>query len=456
MKCRKCKKKSFKNGVLALNKADSGERMDNPDFKKDFSFLLNIFCLGAAILFLCCQVSMAASVTLTWNRNQEPDIAGYKIYYGTSSHNYSESTTINDTATSPAKISHTVSGLGEGITYYFAVKAFDLAGQFSDYSSEVSVAIPSSGGGGGSNGGSGSVDYCSSQGGSQKYEWISQVGMGGFSKSSGASSYSDFTNEVVTLSPGKTVSVSLKPGFSGKAYTEYWRVWIDYNRDGDFSDPGELVFSGAGRSTVTGTFKVPGTASGTTRMRVTMTYKAYASPCGTVKYGEVEDYTVSFGSSSVTPPPEVNNGGGGSNGGSGSVDYCSSQGGSQKYEWISQVGIGSFFKGSGASSYSDFTGEVVFLSPGETVSVSLKPGFSGKAYIEYWRVWIDYNRDGDFSDPGELVFSGAGKSTVTGTFKVPGTASGTTRMRVTMTYKSYASPCGTVKYGEVEDYTVEF
>ena len=115
--------------------------------KKINLFPLNLFGLIVFFsLFLMPQMLLAASVTLTWDRNQEPDIAGYKIFYGTSSHNYTDSTTINDTATSPPQISHTIDGLSEGMTYYFAVKAFDLAGQYSDFSSEISAAIPSSGG----------------------------------------------------------------------------------------------------------------------------------------------------------------------------------------------------------------------------------------------------------------------------------------------------------------------
>ncbi len=426
--------------------------------KKIFNLPKNIkLFIIAALVFLAgwmgiADVALAAKVTLSWQRNQEPDIAGYKIYYGTKSHSYTNSLTINDTAKTPIQISHAVTGLSEGKTYYFAVKAFDLAHQFSDFSKEVSVHIPVSGGGSGSGGGTGggSVNYCSSQGGSQKYEWISRVQVGSFVNSSGATGYGNFTSKTISLSAGQSVVLRLTPGFSGKAYNEYWRVWIDYNRDGDFNDAGELVYSGRGTGAISGSFKVPGSASGVARMRVSMQYKSYpSSSCGTVKYGEVEDYTVSFGSS----------GGSGSGGGTGggSVNYCSSQGGSQKYEWISRVQVGSFVNSSGATGYGNFTSKTISLSAGQSVVLRLTPGFSGKAYNEYWRVWIDYNRDGDFNDAGELVYSGRGTGAISGSFKVPGSASGVARMRVSMQYKSYpSSSCGTVKYGEVEDYTVSF
>ena len=159
----------------------------------------------------------------------------------------------------------------------------------------ASYRISKSGGSnGGGSGGGGSVSYCSSSGGSQNYEWISGVGIGGFSNSSGASKYSDFTSKTVSLSAGQSASVHLTPGFSGKSYDEYWRVWIDYNKDGDFNDSGELVYQGHGAGAIYGSFTVASGASGSTRMRISMQYKSYPSYCGSFKYGEVEDYTVVF------------------------------------------------------------------------------------------------------------------------------------------------------------------
>ncbi len=104
------------------------------------------------LLFSLCLILMmpvvvwSASVTMTWNRNQEPDIAGYKIYYGTQSGQYNNSITVLDSATQPLQRSYTVPNLSEGITYYFALKTFDQAGQTSNYSVEASQTIPGSGG----------------------------------------------------------------------------------------------------------------------------------------------------------------------------------------------------------------------------------------------------------------------------------------------------------------------
>jgi len=106
------------------------------------SFGLMPFLFSLCLISIFPAIAQAASVTLTWDRNQEPDIAGYKIFYGTQSGQYNNSITVYDSATQPLQCSHTVAGLSEGTTYYFALKAFDLAGQESAYSDEISMSIP--------------------------------------------------------------------------------------------------------------------------------------------------------------------------------------------------------------------------------------------------------------------------------------------------------------------------
>nr|MDJ0794125.1 GEVED domain-containing protein [Woeseiaceae bacterium] len=136
------------------------------------------------------------------------------------------------------------------------------------------------------------ISYCDSSGGDQTYEYISRVQVGDLDNSSTASSYSDFTNLTASLTAGANASVTLTPGFNGDSYAEFWRIWIDYDGNGDFGDPGELVFSGSGSAAVTGSFVVPASASGATRMRVSMQYQSFANPCQAFGFGEVEDYSV--------------------------------------------------------------------------------------------------------------------------------------------------------------------
>ena len=76
----------------------------------------------------------AADVRLAWNASPEPDIAGYKIYYGTASRVYDWSIDAKKVTT------FTVSGLADGRTYYFAVTAYDTSNLESTYSNEVSTS----------------------------------------------------------------------------------------------------------------------------------------------------------------------------------------------------------------------------------------------------------------------------------------------------------------------------
>jgi PKD repeat protein len=148
------------------------------------------------------------------------------------------------------------------------------------------------------------LNYCTSQGNNFSYEWIGQVKFNNFINPSGASGYTNFTNLTVPMTPGSNVAVTLTPAFSGTALKESWRVWIDYNKDGDFIDAGETVFAPAlSKVVVNGSFTVPASVSGLTRMRVSMKYNAPPTSCEIFAYGEVEDYTVSFG----TPQPPVAN-----------------------------------------------------------------------------------------------------------------------------------------------------
>jgi hypothetical protein len=76
----------------------------------------------------------AVQVTLGWDQNNEPDIAGYKIYYGASSGNYTQiKDVIGKTATSCI-----ITNLTAGQTYYFAATSYNTSLVESDYSAEIS------------------------------------------------------------------------------------------------------------------------------------------------------------------------------------------------------------------------------------------------------------------------------------------------------------------------------
>ncbi|MCP4138540.1 MAG: fibronectin type III domain-containing protein, partial [bacterium] len=136
-------------------------------------------------------------------------------------------------------------------------------------------------------------------------------------------------------------------------------------------------------------------------------------------------------------------------------DYCESKSSNSDYFHIQQVQVGSFSNSSGAAAYSDFTSKIISMTIGETYSITLTPGYTQGAYTVGFRVWIDLNKDNDFDDSGEMVFEETNNGAVSSSITIPGTiAPGTTRMRISMKYNSYAGQCETINYGEVEDYTV--
>ncbi|WP_083476273.1 GEVED domain-containing protein [Lacinutrix mariniflava] len=139
--------------------------------------------------------------------------------------------------------------------------------------------------------------YCASQGNSVNDEYISRVQLGSINNVSGAQLYSDFTSISTNLTKGASSTITITPTWTGTTYSEGYAVWIDYNKDGDFTDSGEQVFSKAASSgtTASGSFTVPtGASSGDTRMRVSMKYNGVPTSCETFGYGEVEDYTVNI------------------------------------------------------------------------------------------------------------------------------------------------------------------
>lgn len=502
--------------------------------------------------------------------------------------------------------------------------------------------------------GNNQATYCAAKGDFPWVDWITGVEINDLNNSSGKSQYSDFTGMPTTLNAGSNYTFFLSNGFSWQTYDEYWTVWIDYNQNGTFEEPAELAYSGiltapplgTPSATIEGTVAVPATAQeGPTRMRVALKRGAFATPCETIPFGEVEDYTIIIGNGapppcninavattpfcddnntptdpaddlftfnltvngsgtaatwdasvagqsffgnygaptelgpfdisggaitvsitdandsgctttvsveapqacstpvvcditttvnnllchdagtpnnpdddtytflltvsgsnpgdgwtttvlgtpwsgtigtpitmgpyainsgilnfsvqhtglpacstavSVSPPPACSNGGGG-------TTYCASVSDFPWHDWIGGVAVSDLANPSFKSPYSDFTGLTANVTAGDSYPIDLTAGFSWFTYDEHWSVWIDFNQNGVFEEPDELVFSqlvtappnGTLEATVNGTLQIPLTAStGPTRMRVTMKRGSAAQACETLPYGEVEDYNV--
>jgi len=81
----------------------------------------------------------ASNATLNWNANIESDLAGYRVYFGTTPGVYQQATGEGIVVVST---SYTVAGLASGTRYYFAITAYDYYGNESNYSAEVFKDIP--------------------------------------------------------------------------------------------------------------------------------------------------------------------------------------------------------------------------------------------------------------------------------------------------------------------------
>jgi hypothetical protein len=98
------------------------------------SLFPTVICL-LIYAFFSPAVVRAAEVTLAWDANREPDIAGYRIHYGLASRNYDHVLDAGNNTTC------VVTGLDQGQTYYFAATALNTEGMESDFSNEVSTTL---------------------------------------------------------------------------------------------------------------------------------------------------------------------------------------------------------------------------------------------------------------------------------------------------------------------------
>jgi Fibronectin type III domain len=80
--------------------------------------------LFSVLLLLACfsGKAIAADITLAWDHNSEPDLAGYKLYLGNSSRNYTHVTDLGLTT------QYTISNLMDGTVYFFTLTAYNQKG----------------------------------------------------------------------------------------------------------------------------------------------------------------------------------------------------------------------------------------------------------------------------------------------------------------------------------------
>jgi hypothetical protein len=254
-------------------------------------------------------------------------------------------------------------------------------------------------------------------------------------------------------------------------------AFFDWNRDGDFEDPGECVISQwiptLGPVAHTNVFTVPVDAEpglSYVRFRFGLPHGVAdwgpgagdPSPTGEGGPGEVEDYPIV-----IIPVVEIFQ-----------DDYgdapASYEHGDPAYHHLNpDICLGDYidpefgpFSAIPGASGDDLDGSpddedsatFNYLSPGGygnlTINTTISEGIGG-----YLNVWIDLNRDGDWEDADEHVMDNAPKSAgdpmTHYAFPIPETADlGYSFARVRLSTERLSSPFGAGADGEVEDYPI--
>lgn len=203
----------------------------------------------------------------------------------------------------------TIAGLEENTTYYWRVTAVNAAGESQDCEvfsfTTMSNPFP---------------PYCGPLTFTYLTEPITRVtfaGIDNVTEAQGSSTvpHEIFLDMVAEVQAGETYPITFEGNTEG-AHNNYFAVFIDWNQNGNFNDPGEqyftdgsvYIFSSIGTDgvSVTAQITVPEDAlEGTTRMRVKKDYGNFQTPanfddpCFGGLYGQIEDYTVQVGTLST-------------------------------------------------------------------------------------------------------------------------------------------------------------
>ncbi len=266
-----------------------------------------------------------------------------------------------------------------------------------------------------------------------------------------------------TIMQGGTVSITVNASVAG-----FLDAWIDYNVDGDWSDPGEHVFIVQALTPGPNilNFTVPSSASmgqSYTRFRF-RTMQTVINFDGLVLNGEVEDYPVFI--EECPQGEEIDFGDAPDNIQSGfSYSTLLSSNGA-RHNIFTNIRLGALIdpETDGQPNLAS-TGDDLALSDDEDGVVIVGKMYVGKpANIQvsastagFLNAWMDFNKDGDWADAGEQIFINqplnAGVNALT--FAIPSTAlQGKTYTRFRFNTTGGLSWSGPAVNGEVEDYRV--
>lgn len=262
--------------------------------------------------------------------------------------------------------------------------------------------------------------------------------------------YIDNTDKTISVTSGKEYRAMLrgKYGIDNISNPSYWKVWVDYNKDGKFDGANEEIISKEGDAYSYNNFVVDANMpTGNYTLRIATSSQPITSLCVNIVAGEIEDYTLQINPEGLTATSDADH----------YISYF------KVYESLNTNNViinndeaaGNINDGG----YGDYTSTTIGIDK-ETaykLNIGLKYGVSTP---RNFKVWIDYNNDGSFDGANEEIF--ATTSAVTGWFAgefiIPADiAIGSYTLRVAMnasTTDNSINTSGVLNPGEIEDYTV--
>jgi hypothetical protein len=237
----------------------------------------------------------SSSAIIAWTAPTPLPAGGYQFYVSTSSTAPIASTFPSGSTAAGVTLSP-LTALAASTTYYFWVRS-DCGGEVSIWSNSGTFTTPAP-----------YVVTCtpSGFGFTQDPNGITNVTMGSINNTTGieVNNYGDYSGLITNAAQGATlpVNVTFSTGF-----TYDTTVWVDWNNDGDFIDPGELESQGVSGAAIPSTVVVnitiaAGEPIGPRRVRIGgVDFGPLTDPCRTNTFQAFEDYSIYV----ISPPPPL-------------------------------------------------------------------------------------------------------------------------------------------------------
>ncbi|WP_321375640.1 putative Ig domain-containing protein [uncultured Draconibacterium sp.] len=141
-------------------------------------------------------------------------------------------------------------------------------------------------------------------------DWIVSVDINGQTNTvaQNPSGYMLFTDPMFEFEAGATYSFELVP--SDAKSRNFWRIWLDTDGLGTFTDAGETLYTGNNKKgSVSGSITIPSNSVTSTRLRIAMKTGSSPASCDDNFSGEMEDYLANINqplAKSVSILPAIN------------------------------------------------------------------------------------------------------------------------------------------------------